>query len=105
MTLESRKAQLLARRADLLGDLQEIEDALDEPAPKDWEDAASERQGDEVLESLGLADQNEVRRIDAALERIEDGTYGICVRCGETISEERLDIVPDTPLCRTFARG
>lgn len=105
MEIEQRKARLLARRAVLLGDLDDIEEALDAPKPQDWEDRASERQGDEVLESLGLADQHEVKRINAALERVEAGTYGICVRCGDQISEDRLDIVPDTPLCRTCAAG
>lgn len=105
MKIEQRKARLLARRADLLGDLSAIEEALDAAKPQDWEDRSSERQGDEVLESLGLADQHEVKRINAALDRIESGTYGVCVRCGDNISEDRLDIVPDTPLCRTCAAG
>jgi RNA polymerase-binding protein DksA len=47
--------------------------------------------------------------IDAALERIEDGTYGICETCGEPISEERLEAIPYTRQCidckRKVARG
>lgn len=105
MTHDTRKAHLLARRAELVGDMKEIEEALDAPLPSDWEDRASERQGDEVLESLGLAERDEVKRIDAALARIAAGTYGICVRCEEEISAERLDVVPATPLCRTCAAG
>ena len=42
-------------------------------------------------------------KIDQALKRIEDGTYGICVSCGEEISEERLDVVPHAPRCRHCA--
>ena len=103
MDMTARKDTLLKRRAELTGDLAEIEDKLDDPMPKDWEDRASERQGDEVLEALGQADLDELRRIDAALERINAGTYGVCVRCGEDISEERLDAVPTTPLCRNCA--
>jgi RNA polymerase-binding protein DksA len=37
--------------------------------------------------------------IDAALTRIEDGTYGTCVRCGTTIPEERLEARPWATLC------
>ena len=103
MTQQPREAQLRARRAELVGDLQDIEQALDAPAPKDWEDRASERQGDEVLESLGLAEQEELKRIDAALARVEAGTYGICVRCDAPISDARLGALPETPLCRTCA--
>ena len=99
------RTRLLARRAELTGDLERIEDQLDDPAPKDWEDRASERQGDEVLESLGQHDRDEIRAIDAAIARIDNGTYGICGKCGEAISPERLEAVPTTALCRTCARG
>ena len=44
---------LMARRKELVADLEHIEHDLDETPPKDWEDRASERQGDEVLEALG----------------------------------------------------
>ncbi len=95
--------RLKSRRAELVEDLDEIEGALDDPAPKDWEDQASERQGDEVLSSLGQHDADEIRRIDAALARAKAGEYGICVKCGNDISPERLDAVPETPFCKTCA--
>ncbi|MFQ6550088.1 TraR/DksA family transcriptional regulator [Aestuariibius sp. 2305UL40-4] len=96
--------KLRARRAELEGEIAKIADELDDPVPKDWEDSASERQGDEVLEALGSHDAAEMRQIDAALARIEDGSYGYCVRCGSEISAERLAVVPATPVCRTCAR-
>ena len=37
--------------------------------------------------------------IDAALTRIEDGTYGICANCGKQIAEERLEARPWATLC------
>jgi RNA polymerase-binding protein DksA len=94
---------LLARRKELLSQLDEIEHDLDEPAPKDAEDRASERQGDEVLEALGQSDLAELRRIDAALDRLDQGTYGTCTSCGEEISAERLEVLPATPLCKDCA--
>lgn len=103
MDLTEQKTLLLKRRAELTEDLSEIEDKLDDPMPKDWEDRASERQGDEVLESLGKADLEELRRIDAALARIADGSYGICAKCGDAISEDRLNAVPTAALCRNCA--
>ena len=96
---------LLARRAELLGALSDIEDKLDDEPSKDWEDRATERQGDEVLEALGASDLAELRRIDAALARVEDGTYGDCLQCGEPISAERLAVLPATPLCKICAAG
>lgn len=105
MDIDTQKRALLARRAEITGDLAEIEDKLDDPMPKDWEDRASERQGDEVLEALGHVELDELRKIDAALKRIEEGVYGVCPKCGETISDERLLAVPEAALCRTCARG
>lgn len=97
------KATLKARRAELTKDLLDIEDALDDPMPKDWEDRSAERQGDEVLEALGTHDLAEIRQIDAALARIDAGTYGTCQRCGNSISIERLTALPATPFCKVCA--
>lgn len=99
MNISTQKQVLLARRAELAAKLTDIEDQLDAPMSKDWEDRSSERQGDEVLEALGQAEWNEVIRIDAALERIENGEYGACAKCGNDIADARLDLLPDTPLC------
>lgn len=100
---ERYRARLLARREELTRRVAEIEQDLSEEAPKDWEDRASEREGDEVLEDLGSAGLTELRMIEAALGRIEDGSYGICVNCGEEISPERLEAVPHAARCRHCA--
>jgi len=39
------------------------------------------------------------RQVDKALERIEAGTYGLCARCGDTISSRRLEALPWAELC------
>lgn len=46
----------------------------------------------------------EIKRIDAALKRIENGEYGYCVSCGETVEKKRLETDPATPLCVDCAR-
>jgi len=40
-----------------------------------------------------------LRDIDAALQLIEDGTYGVCARCGKPIGEERLEAMPYVTKC------
>jgi DnaK suppressor protein len=40
-----------------------------------------------------------LQRIEAALARIEAGSYGDCVECGEPIAPRRLELDPSTPLC------
>ncbi len=104
-TIEERKKQLEARLAELDSRLHEIEDELDNPMPADWDDRASEREGDEVLEDLGTAGLQEMRMIQASLTRIEDGSYGYCTQCDEEILQERLDLLPHTPLCRKCANA
>ena len=48
--------------------------------------------------------QQEIRMIEAALKRLDEGEYGFCTKCGAVISAERLDVLPHTPFCRTCAR-
>jgi RNA polymerase-binding transcription factor DksA len=98
-----RKAELEARQADLHARIEDIGAELDSHESKDWEEMATEREGDEVLEDLGQSAQQELRMIDAALGRLEEGEYGYCVQCGSRIAEERLDLIPATPFCRDCA--
>jgi RNA polymerase-binding transcription factor DksA len=99
-----RKAQLMARMADLRTRLEHIEEELDSHQSKDWEDLATEREEDEVLEGMGVSGQQEIRMIEAALKRLDEGEYGFCTKCGAVISAERLNVLPHTPFCRTCAR-
>ncbi|WP_071675187.1 TraR/DksA family transcriptional regulator [Nioella nitratireducens] len=97
------RSQLMRRLETLDGKLHEIEAELESHNDPDWEEAAQEREGDEVLESLGKTDQSEIRMIKAALERMDAGEYGYCATCGDKISEDRLNVLPCTPFCRKCA--
>lgn len=99
----TRKQQLTQRLADLDQRLDGIAADLAGHDSKDWEDLAAERETDEVLEKMGTGSQTEMRAIKAALQRIEDGTYGQCLRCGEPIEAARLDLLPFTPFCKEHA--
>jgi RNA polymerase-binding transcription factor DksA len=101
--LPRRKAQLLARLHELDRRLHGIESELLSHQSRDWEDLATEREGDEVLNALGDDGRLEVRMIQAALARVRAGDYGYCTTCGTRISDDRLDLLPATPFCRTCA--
>jgi RNA polymerase-binding transcription factor DksA len=94
---------LRARKAELENRLNRIEQDFVTPRNADDDDRAVERNNDEVLEELGETGERELAAIDAALDRIAAGTFGICTRCGQPIAEKRLDSVPHTPLCQTCA--
>jgi RNA polymerase-binding transcription factor DksA len=71
--LAQRRRQLEDRLQALDERLHEIEDELDSHQSKDWEELATEREGDEVLERLGVSGQEEIARIRAALKRMDEG--------------------------------
>lgn len=103
MVIQDRETQLLKRREELFSRLKGIDSELDSHQARDWEELAVERETDEVLEQLGESGLKEIRLIDLALNRMKDGSYGICSKCGERISAERLDILPFTGVCRACA--
>jgi RNA polymerase-binding transcription factor DksA len=102
-SVTQRKSALEDRRATLLARMEGIEAELDSHQSRDWEESATEREGDEVLEHMGLSAQQELRMIEAALHRIDEGEYGFCTKCGAAIGDERLDVLPYTPFCRNCA--
>ncbi len=102
--IATRKAKLLQKLNEMNARLLKVEDALDDPMSKDSEEAAIEREDDEVLEEVGHAAQREKAMIVAALERIVSGDYGFCAQCGDEIVEERLDVLPYTPVCAKCAK-
>lgn len=96
--------QLLEQRLAALDQrLHHIEDDLDQPHSRDWDDQAIEREGDEMLESMGSQGLVEVAQIKAALARMDAGTFGLCQGCDEPISEARLAVLPHTPWCKDCA--
>ena len=104
MNRETRFRPILeARVVELLARLQEIEAELDSHQSKDWGELATERETDEVLEREGTLGQEEIAKINAAYMRMDEGEFGFCVKCGEEVSTERLEVVPHTPFCRKCA--
>jgi RNA polymerase-binding protein DksA len=94
--LEERLKTLGVKIGELKEDLRSVHSA-------DWEEQATEAEGDEVLEALENTALSEVAAIQAALDRIDDGTYGECASCGENINRKRLDALPYATLCISCA--
>ncbi len=103
--IEVRKEELEGRLAELKARIARIEGELEQPLSDSFSEQAVEREEEEVLEDLGAAGVQEIRMIESALDRIANGSYGICARCGDPIGEQRLDVLPHTPLCRDCAAG
>ncbi|MDR6755991.1 RNA polymerase-binding transcription factor DksA [Mycoplana sp. BE70] len=93
------KDRLVGRKHELYRRLHKIEGDLEATPNPDAEERATERESDEVLEEIGNTGLDELAAIDAALDRIEAGTFGICPKCGNPISPRRLEAVPQAALC------
>lgn len=65
----------------------------------DWTEQATERENDEVLESLGNASKDELFMINQALKRIDSGEYFSCSDCGKEIPTDRLELLPFSTRC------
>ncbi|OPL13657.1 MAG: RNA polymerase-binding protein DksA [delta proteobacterium ML8_D] len=99
--LEYFRGLLQKKLDDLLGEadktLEEMTDMDNHfPDPTDRASAESDRSFE-----LRIRDRERklIKKIDKALERIENGTYGICEDCGEEIGIERLKARPVTTRC------
>lgn len=66
---------------------------------KDSEEQATEMQNNEVVDALGNEAREELSLIRQAYQRIEDGSYFDCQRCGDPIATARLESIPHTPYC------
>ena len=100
LDLDYFKQQLLERKAELTKRIEAIDkDIKHEGMSANWTEQATERENDEVLESLGVASEDELGKIDKALKRIEAEEYFTCSVCGKPIPPERLELLPFSTTC------
>ncbi|WP_323783778.1 TraR/DksA C4-type zinc finger protein [Leisingera sp.] len=112
MDFSTRKQTLELRRMALAGTLENTALA---PAPAhtgrapDPVQMGSARQAGAGLAGAGSiavparAGLDELRRIDAALARLREGSYGFCRICGDNIADDWLDQRPASPFCKSCA--
>jgi DnaK suppressor protein len=94
------KQILLEMKQDISNRIDAIDrDIRHEGMSADWTEQASERENDEVLDSLGNSSEEELAMINFALKRIESGDYLNCDECGGDIPAARLELIPFTAHC------
>ena len=96
---EAARERLQAQLAELEDRLSRIERDLSEPPDADSSERAVQMEDDEALEGQAAVVSNEIAAVRRALERIEEGSYGECVRCGNDIAAGRLEARPEAALC------
>ena len=102
MTTTQAKERLLAREQELLRDMRRLGDDAREAKETEVEDPIDEVDSSEnqaLNFRMDTVASEELGQVQAALQRVADGTYGKCVDCGRTISDARLEALPWTPYC------
>jgi DnaK suppressor protein len=105
MELAEIKALLKARRRQLAGELAE----LTKPPEAGSNLSFGKRIGDGTFEAVERISSTAAARsiaatladVDRALDKVDEGTYGLCDECGQLISSERLEAIASATLCVT----
>lgn len=98
--------RLLARRRQLLHRYQHATALADEVTAEheiETLDHAQDQWDARVLGHLGDVEQRQLVQVMSALQRVERGTYGTCVRCGGRIAAGRLSALPEAAMCADCA--
>jgi RNA polymerase-binding protein DksA len=103
--LEAERQAALDRLAALERDHAGIVDAAHSANPDDEHDPEGATVAYEREHVAALLDQtrDQLARVDLALRRIDEGTYGLCERCGKPIAAGRLEARPTATTCITCA--
>jgi DnaK suppressor protein len=99
---ENARQDLLRRKhlIELLADGQRRdEDELLSGRRPDQLDRATDIETHKVLEALQSVERQELKEIEAALLRMDKGTWGVCERCGHAVGHGRLRVIPEARLC------
>jgi DnaK suppressor protein len=113
--LAAQRRELEARRASYLADVARSTatalELTEDGGSQDMADEDGFGEGDTLnverdrLLLVAAEAQAKVAEIDAALTRVDAGTYGLCESCGKPIPPARLEVVPEATLCVSCKTG
>lgn len=83
-------------RAERIGDHQHNRNR---EIPTDWQELATFRENDDVVDALDEATRQRITAIVATLGRMDEGIWSTCQLCEEEIAEKRLEAVPTVAIC------
>jgi RNA polymerase-binding protein DksA len=99
LDLQQIRKALEEERLNLSRSLQEPASSPEPAESLDDIDIANLRESYEIQLSLDELSKERIERINRAVARLDDGTYGRCLKCGESILPERLVALPYAELC------
>jgi len=101
-TIAKFRKILLKEREQIVGDVKQIVESSKEMGQdgiQDIGDEAANMYNKQVLLSLNENERMRLKEVDESLDRIENGSYGICEECGGPISLKRLEVRPVAKYC------
>jgi RNA polymerase-binding transcription factor DksA len=102
MTHDAIRQQLQARVSELMRRNDKVERSRRRehmPLEGDWKEDAIVRENDDVLEVLDVEGREQLVQLQAALRRLDEGSYGVCVTCEGPIVAARLAAAPELTTC------
>jgi DnaK suppressor protein len=105
--IQKMKERLEATRAELRHRIRDLTEAHPEPVdpieasegPQDFEETAVDFQETQQEQAIDVNERALLTEVEEALKRIENGTYGYCIVCGNPIPEKRLEALPWASRC------
>jgi RNA polymerase-binding protein DksA len=95
-SLSDLKAEIISNLLVNNEDFKEIVEGMD---PKDLADIASDDIDRKMIEAIGSQEMKRLKLIESALTRIRQGKYGLCIKCGKRIPQDRLEAIPYALMC------
>jgi RNA polymerase-binding protein DksA len=96
---DALRAELERKKLELSKRLERISRNLRRGYEADSKERAKQFEDNEVVDALGNEARTEIAKINAALQRMDRDEFGICVECGQPISEARIKAYPYADEC------
>ena len=96
---DTLRDQLQQHKAELTERVNKIKADIGRGLDADSKEQAAQLENQEVLDALANEATEELARINAAMQRMDEGTYGICTDCGVEIDIRRLNAQPFAAKC------
>lgn len=102
------KENLLTLKEELMGRVDRTHQHIhhkDGRISANFAEQSVEMENEQLVYQLDEEGRQKLRLIDRALARLEDGTYGECISCGELVADGRLEAIPYAEMCIKCASG
>jgi RNA polymerase-binding protein DksA len=104
LPLDELRRELLEKKTELAARLDRISANLQRGFNADSKEMAKELEDSEVVDALGNEARGEIVKITAALTRMDEGNFGLCTECGESIDTNRVLAYPYAEECIDCAK-